>query len=366
MSLLFVDGFDTKDTPTKWLITGTGNTGSLSFSTTTRFGAGSAVSMPFSNSNSQIYTIMKSFTASSQIFIGAAIQHGRLSNLTYSPPYHVLLGDGGQTAHLYLLTTNSGSIQLYRGSGVRASANGGQWIPNGTMIASSAGGVMDSGWHYVEMSATIHPSAGSVVVKIDNTQVLTFAGNTQNGGTNLTIDSVAYSGMSATDFIVSLPIGSPVVDDLYICNSLGTVNNTFIGDVRVQTLLPTGAGASTQLTPTGSVNNWANAADVPDDTTTYNASSTIGQRDTYVMSDLAATTGQIFGVQSNLHASKPDAGAANIKAAYKSGATVYYDASRTIGTTNEAYQAVRETDPLTSSAWTTSTVNGLEFGAEVA
>jgi hypothetical protein len=32
------------------------------------------------------------------------------------------------------------------------------------------------------------------------------------------------------------------IDDLYVCDSTGSTNNTFLGDVRVDTVRPIGAG----------------------------------------------------------------------------------------------------------------------------
>jgi hypothetical protein len=130
-------------------------------------------------------------------------------------------------------------------------------------------------------------------------------------------------------------------------------------------MLPTGAGSSTQLTPTGSANNWQNVNEVPFNNATYNASSTVGQRDTYALSDLAANTTTIYGTQSVAHMQKKDSGTATAKIALKSGASVYYDTTQSLGSTPTAYTQLRETDPATSAAWTVGNANNLEAGMEV-
>jgi hypothetical protein len=152
------------------------------------------------------------------------------------------------------------------------------------------------------------------------------------------------------------------IDDIYICNALGSVNNGFLGDVRVAPMLPSGAGSSTQWTPSvGS--NYDNVNDTGTDST-YNSSSTSGQRDTYAVAD-ATISGTVAGIIVNSRMKKSDTGAASAKVAIKSGSTVAYGATRTLSTTATNYIDVWERDPNTSASWTQSGINALEIGAEV-
>jgi len=325
MALLFMDGFDASDAVLKWSTTGT-----PTFTVTPRFGVGKAISGGF--------TYARAFPASSRVFVGAACywMNGSLTKALWT-----LQGDSGATSHLILQITGAGALQVSRAA---------------TILATSAAGVMLlNTWAYVEMSATIADSGGTIEVCINGVSVLTFTGDTKNAGTNTTVDMLSVGGAAWFG----------AYDDLYICDDTGSVNNTFLGDVRVQTLLPTGAGASTQFTPSvGS--NWDNVNDTPYVSTTYNSDSVSGHRDTYAMGDLISGTGTIFGVQDNILALKTDAGAASIKAAIKSGGTVYYDSTVALGTALDSSNAVREQDPATSAAWTATNVNAVEFGAEVA
>src|SRR5262249_41967087 len=152
--------------------------------------------------------------------------------------------------------------------------------------------------------------------------------------------------------------------DLYVNDSNGTTNNGVLGNVKIQSLVPTGAGSSTQFTPT-SGSNWQTVSDNPDVASSYNSDSTVGHRDTYVMSDLLASTGSGVAVQDNIHAFRSDAGTGTLKGAMKSGATVFYDTTQNLSASNLWYGQIRETDPNTSATWTVSNVNALEYGAEV-
>ena len=362
MTLLFIDGFDAQDTVGKWNMVG--SSGAVNYTSATRLGYGYAVSLPYSTFNT-VYSMEANTPASAQVFVGAAIKTG--AALGAYAPFHGLMGDGATTGHLYLLGTDVGSVQLWRGRCRWNSVSAGVYFPDGTLLATSSPGVVSaSAWHYVEMSATINSTTGSVVVKVDGVTVLTFTGNTKNGGTNNTIDTVVYSGMNGNQSGIPVPIGSPVVDDLYICNALGSVNNGFLGDIQVQTLSPTGAGSTTGLTPTGSATNYLNVNEVPDSTATYNSSGTVGARDTYALADLAAGTGTILGVQQVVSAAKTGAGAAGLKAAQKSGATVSYGATLSLATGFVTHCDVFEINPATSAAYTVADVNTLEAGAEVA
>lgn len=359
MALLYMDGFDLQDTLQRWVPGG--YTASVVYTTPTRFNQGKCVTIIVGSSGAQQSVFLtRGFTPSAQIYVGAAIQT-TLETGNGSDPmanFFGLYSDSATTGHVYLHRTSNNAIALYRGDAGGGTIN----QPNGTLIAQSAIGVMDGNWHYIEMSATINSTTGNVVVKVDGATVLTFTGNTRNGGTSTNIDSVRFK----TGRYVNDPAASISIDDLYICDNTGTTNNTFLGDVKVQSMVPNSAGSSTQLAPTGSANNYANVGEVPYNDATYNASSTIGQRDTYALSDLTAGTTTIMGTQSVAHMQKSDAGTANAKVALKSGASVYYDTTQSLGAASTAYVQVRETDPATSAAWTVASANALEAGMEVA
>jgi hypothetical protein len=360
MALLYIDGFDAADAALRWVRTGVD--ADFSYAAATRFGAGKAVTLSSVTFNSAA-SLLHSITPSVAIYAGAAIKVGLELDSNASNPTANLFGlysDGGMTGHIYIRRlTLTNAIALYRGD-----ANSGTiGSPSGTQIAVSAAGVFDANWHYIEMHATIHDTTGRVIVKVDGNAVIDFTGDTRNAGTSTSIDAIRFRTAIYSNWTPNSPI---TIDDLYICDGTGMVNNTFLGDVRVQSLVPTGVGSSTQLTPTGSANNYANVNEVPYSSATYNASSTVGQRDTYALSDLVGNTTAIFGIQSVAHMQKNDAGTANAKIALKSGASVYYDATQSLGASTAAYVQLRETDPATSAAWTVGNANALEAGMEVA
>jgi hypothetical protein len=264
----------------------------------------------------------------------------------------VLSGDAGATAHLSLsFNAGDGSLALYRGNGT-------------TLIASSSPGqVLVGTWKYIEISATISDTIGICTVRADGLVVISFTGDTRNGGTATTFDTVTIQA-------AALGVGSGsnyLWDDVYLCDDTGSAPyNNFLGDVRVYSLSPTGAGASTQWTPdTGS--NFSRVNEIPYSSVNYVQSNTSGQRDTYAVTDLPAggvTT--IYGVQNNIIAKRTDAGAVAVKPTLKSSATIAYGTSTLLPTSDTVVTDVRTTDPATSATWTVNGVNNLEVGMEVA
>lgn len=358
MALLYSDGFDLQDMPTRWAVSGT--LGDVSYGTATRFGSGKAVTLSEVSANTTSLTILRAFPASASIYAGAAIQVGlETGNASdWTANLFGIYTNNGTNGQLYIRRLSTNAIVAYRGDPNSGSLSS----PSGTQIASSAAGVLDGNWRYIEVFATINSTTGQLIVKVDGTVVINFTGNTLNTGVVTAIDAIRFR----TGKYISSPNAPISIDDFYICDASGTVNNTFLGDVRIQSLLPSAAGTYTQLTPTGAANNYANVNEVPYNNATYNSSAIIGQRDTYALSDLAASTANVLGMQSVAHMQKSDAGAANAKVTLLSGGSLYYDTTQSIGTSATTYTQMRQTDPATSATWTVAGANNLEAGMEVA
>jgi hypothetical protein len=137
-----------------------------------------------------------------------------------------------------------------------------------------------------------------------------------------------------------------------------------LGDVRVYSLSPTGAGSSTQFTPSSGA-NYTTVDELPYSATDYVTSGTSGNRDTYAVADIPATAGTVFAVQSNVIAKKTDAAPISLKSALRSGASVYYGSPVSLGASDGAVTDLYTADPATSTSWTISGVNALEAGFEV-
>jgi hypothetical protein len=322
MALLFMDGFDAGDFIQKGWSGG-------SSSTTTRFGSGRSLANPG----------RLKFTASAQIIVGFAAVTGYTNN--FNGYMFGLFTDGGSIAHL-LFNVDVSGILVYKG---------------GSIIATGAlPGTFNPGlWNYYEVSATIATTGGTVVVRVNGQTVVNFTGNTRNGGTSTNIDAIAQSQYFAAS----------TYDDLYVCDATGPAPwNTFLGDVRVLTSTPNGAGSSTQFTASSGA-NYTTVNELPFSASQYVQSGTVGQRDTYTMADIPATVSSVLGVQNNIITKKTDTGPMNAKPAIVSGGNVYYGAAVPLTGNDVTVVDVRNINPATGAQWSVTDVNNLEAGAEV-
>ena len=338
MALLFMDGFYVADYGSKYTIINSG--GGYSSTTSTRFGSGRAVQR-IHNSTGELW---RAVPATTTVICGFAVMY--TNNYPGFPASLLAVsGDNAATDHISVVTGDTMNTL---------------WVRRGNTTLFTATNIAVNVWHHLELKVTISGTTGSVELRIDGVSVGTFSGNTKNGGTNSSIDTVKLGGSGNN---TSITISR---DDLYILDDTGAAPyNNFLGDVRVYSLSPAGAGVSTQWTPdTGS--NYAEVNEVPYSAANYVQSNTSGQRDTYVLADLptgGVTT--VYGVQSNVIAKRTDAGAIAVKPVLKSGAAISYGPSTPLLVSDTTISGMRTTDPATSAPWTVSGVNGLEAGMEV-
>lgn len=225
---------------------------------------------------------------------------------------------------------------------------------NATVIATSAAGVIvNSTWHYIEFKVVLHNSAGSYELRLDEAMLLSGSGldTTQGGGT---CDRIDIAG--STNYFI---------DDLVVMNTAGSVNNNFLGDRKVLTLFPNGAGDSTEFTPsTGS--NYAQVDEHANDgNTTYVEASTTDDLDLYTFDDLSALD-SIDGIQIGVVARKTDTDNFDAIPVVKRGGTEYDQSTHTVDNSDfETFNSLLETDPATSAPWATADLNSAQFGLKV-
>jgi hypothetical protein len=229
---------------------------------------------------------------------------------------------------------------------------------NGTVLGTSVATVNPAIYNYYELKATIHNTTGAYEVQVNGASVLSGSGaNTRNTANNYA-NQVSFCGSPAT---AGTNLGL-VVCDIYVFDGTGSVNNTFAGEVRVQTSLVTGAGNYAQFTPsTGS--NFQNVDEsVENGDTDYNSSSTVNQIDSFAMADLVAGTQAPKGVQVTIVWRKDDAGVRQGAALLRIGGADYVGNTVTLGSAYSMAMQEYDTNPATAAAWTASDVNGMEAG----
>lgn len=110
----------------------------------------------------------------------------------------------------------------------------------------TSGSVLATGvWTYLELKAVYGTSTGEVSLRVNGAHVGT-VGSIDVRGNGATEEFGAIGPFYAGFNGLSQDNGD-MMDDLYICDSNGSKNNTFLGAVRVRPIHPSGNGNSSQL-----------------------------------------------------------------------------------------------------------------------
>jgi hypothetical protein len=150
-----------------------------------------------------------------------------------------------------------------------------------------------------------------------------------------------------------------------ICDSTGSANNTYPGDIAVIRRLPNANGTYSQFTGSdgNSVNNYQQVDEAPSDTSDYNYATTSAQKDSYGVEDLPAATISVVGVRAVAKCAKSGAGLAGMSVFVRENGTDTFGPDVPLST-SFSWQGdeIREVAPSTDAAWTVSDVNSMEIG----
>lgn len=344
MALRLADSFDhyaTADINQKW----PSSAGSPTIGASGRRGT-NAIRLP--NTSATASSVQVTFDSQPTWIVGVALNINQALHVSSAVQLCALLDAGTQQCELRINPDFTLSVTR-----------------NGTVLGTSVSALGTNSFNYIEFKVTIDDSSGAYDVHVNGASVLSASNvdtkNTANASANIV--RVGTSG-------ITLAASSTVaVDDLYICDGTGSVNNDFLGDVRVDCYLPNGNGNSSQLT--GSDGNSTDNYQLVDETSQngdsdYVQSSTVSNKDTYTFADMSHTPTSIFGTQLNMIAKKDDSGTRAICAVCRSGGTDYDGDTQVLSTSYVDYRQIREVDPDTSSAWTRTDLNSAEFGVKVA
>lgn len=227
----------------------------------------------------------------------------------------------------------------------------------GTRLATSTRQVLPGVWHYIEMEATIGNS-GSVKIWLNGEELteLTLSG----------VDTQATANAYANGYTIGTCYlgGQATLSGGYWCDLY--VATTRLGDMRVAVIKPTAEGNTTQWTPSTGTDNALNVDEIPpNDNTDYNSDATVGDKDTYVTSDLPVAATTVHALKVKLRAQKTDAGTRSIQPVIRHSGTDYDGTGVALATGYTYIDQLYVTNPGTAAAWTESDVNNAEFGVKV-
>jgi hypothetical protein len=212
---------------------------------------------------------------------------------------------------------------------------------------TTSGNVIGATVRLIEIYYIPHISAGTFVVKVDGSTVLNSTG-VKTGAATSNIDGVLF-GCGNPGFTGSY-------DDIVMDDA------DWIGNTKIQGIVPTGAGTTTQWDPSTG-NNYACVDETPPSDTDYVSTNTTNEIDTYAMGDLAGAITSIKCIQIQARAAYEGAPTpTKIQLGCRSGGADYFATDIAPGSTFAGIKKILETDPATGVAWTADGVNAAEFG----
>lgn len=243
-------------------------------------------------------------------------------------------------------------------------------VVNTTVLATSQA-FFGGQWYHVELRVkmnTVGNTNGTYELRVN--QATEFSGSsvtTAASGSSNQIDTVALALQSDGS-------GNVLYDDLFLSNSLGSVNNTYLGDQVVEEAAPTADGPVLNFSvfPASPTAHWDKVDDpataAPDDDATYVYSTTAGQKDFYGFGPLSFLQGNLTAVQVSAGMRLTSSGSRGFHFRFRnSGGTEGAGTSQTLTQTSYGPERTQmfERNPIDSSVLTTTIVNAGFFGLQI-
>lgn len=353
--LLFTEGFDWSTaiadyvTYGKWFDRATMSIGNTSG--TLRFGSGSGNYLAY-GTRSNFLRMAIGQNLASGVF-GFALRADTAVN--YKANLLVLF-DTTANVQMGILLNTDGTMSLFR-------------TDHSTILATSAAAIVGNQWHFIELKFKISDSitSGDVVLYMDGVAIITLATTTDTKNTaNAYCTHICFGGNTPT--LTSGGSSNLYHDDVYLLDLTGSSpTNAVLGNVRIQTIIPTVSGNSSDFTGSdgNSVNNYQQIDDATTSLSDYNDGTALNQKDTYGCGDTVAATSTIYAVAVNHISIRTDTGLRSVAPVVRHSSTDYVGSNQALGSSPLNYQQIMETNPGTSSGWTKSDVDAAEFGLKV-
>lgn len=225
---------------------------------------------------------------------------------------------------------------------------------DGTVLASAANSVALNTWHFFQFKATVADLGGTAELRLNGQTIATYTGdtkNTANAYVNGWKVEATISGLNAW------------FDNIVVYSDTGNAPNTWTPETRIFDVLPTGAGATTEWTPSAGA-NWQCVDEQPSNgDTDYVSAASSPLTDVYAFSGPVPAGAIVYGVAVHATARKDDAGTNNLDGIIRSGGTNYAKGSpQGLTSSYVRYRWLWDLDPATSAPWTVAAANAAQAG----
>lgn len=357
MALVFMDSFDhyaTNDILKKWDYAGGYTWGSNSIDSSLQRRAGTKYYWAYDHwiekdivdsvTGLDIYTFVAGFVCHYQ---------------TNCPNMYINLTTANREIQIQVSVTSDGKVHIYR--------------DNILLEETPQDYVSPNTWFHIEVKVVLHDTTGSYEVRLNEVNVLSGSG----------IDTKAFSGGVAKIRLGGgyYAQGCGGFDDFFLLDGNASddpanPNNDFLGDCRIDALLPNAPGTYTQYSSNQSESaNWENVDDPDgsgsiglgdiDDDATFNQSKYVDKKETYNVENIASLGTSIYAVATNSCCRKTDAGRKYFKQLTRSGSTDHLSEEKHLTDFYKVYQKTLDVNPADSLAWEEDDINAVESGTIV-
>ena len=208
-------------------------------------------------------------------------------------------------------------------------------------------------WFFCQIRYVVTTTLGSVEVWINGKSVLAVTGNTANTG------SPNWDGW------LLYYVGTPIcrVDNIVVYSTTGDSPTSRTPETRIWDTLPTGAGATTQWSPSAGA-NWQCVDEQPSNgDSDYVLAASSGLTDTYSTPAAAEAGSIIYAVAIHATMRKDDAGTNEVDGVIRSGGNNYAHGSPAgVNSSYGRHRWIWHSDPATGVSWTVAAANSAQPG----
>lgn len=239
---------------------------------------------------------------------------------------------------IWLVLNSSGFLAVYNES---------------TLIATSTSPFTYGSWNRIEMRASAD-NAGTIEVRRNGVVEITFTGDTY------------VAGEKGFDWVYGFSHNASILyDDIVIYDQTGAAFNTWLGDLRIDTLRPN-ATVSQASTVTGAASPHLALDEVrPNGLTDYVSLATAGNRDVLEFSNLSDLPDTVFGVVMTASAKTSGTTGRQYKQLITDGVNTSFGADRDLPLSVFNYNQDAFATAPDGAAWNATSVNALTAGYEV-
>lgn len=250
--------------------------------------------------------------------------------------------------HVALVINNNGTISAYRGHADSLNAFDGQDRIAATYGTTSLA-LLTGQYYFIELHTLIHPSAGTLLLKVNGDTWLTLSGiDTQADGASSVAawQEILVGGLRASSGQVDWYVDDLYAGDADASDAFNQMIN-IVGDVRVDYRNVFQDGTTLQWTPSTGLSHFAMVDDNPPDLdSTYDATTTVGAVDTFLKQGVPIVGAAVIALQPIYLVRRTDGGNTSTAAVIRDGGTNF------TGSQEGSGQAIGNTSTYTYDWWT--------------